>query len=275
MKKLYFGTAGVPISAKRDDSKEGVRRISELGLDAMELEFVQGVRLSLEGAEAIDELRKKLDVKLTAHGPYYINLNAVEPHKVIASRNHILSAARVGWRAGAVGVVFHAAFYLKQPADKVYRRVKKELKGLVKSLRAEDNEILLRPETTGKGSQFGTLQELIKMSEDVPGVMPCLDFSHMHARQNGGLGFEDFKTMLSDLEAALGRTSLDNIHIHLSGIEYTEKGERRHTTLEDSDFLYEDVLKALKEFDVKGIVICESPILEDDAIVLKEFYEGL
>jgi deoxyribonuclease-4 len=275
MDGLYFGTAGVPISAKRDESIEGVRRIHELDLDSMELEFVQGVRMKVEAADEINKLRQELDVKLTAHGPYWINLNAVEPHKVINSRNYIMQTARVGGRAGAWSIVFHAAFYLKQPADKVYKRVKDELKALVKDLRDEGNEIWLRPETTGKGSQFGTLQEIIKLSQDIEGVLPCIDFSHMHARQNGGLDYNDFKKMLEELEEGCGRTALDNMHIHISGIEYTEKGERKHLPLADSDFKYEEVLKALKEFSAKGCVVCESPILEKDAIKLKEAYKSL
>jgi deoxyribonuclease-4 len=275
MDTLYFGTSGIPLSSKRDDSREGVRRISELDLDAMELEFVQGVRIKSEMADEIFEIQKELDIKLTAHGPYWINLNAKEPHKVLNSRNYILQSARIGKRCGAWSVVFHAAFYLKQPVKKVYTRVKKEIKGLVKTLRDEDNEIWLRPETTGKGSQFGTLEELIALSEEIEGVLPCMDFSHIHARGGGGLDYNDFKEMLTKLEDGLGRLALDNMHIHLSGIEYTAKGERRHLPIDDSDFKYQEVLKALKEFDAKGIVVCESPELENDARILKDAYEAL
>ena len=275
MDKLYFGTAGIPASTKKDDSREGIRRIHELDLDAMELEFVQGVRINEKTADEILEIQKELDVKLTAHGPYWINLNAVEPHKVLNSRNHILKSARIGGRCGAWSVVFHAAFYLKQPADKVYKRVKTEIKNLVKTLRDEGNEIWLRPETTGKGTQFGTLDEIIKLSEDIDGVLPCTDFSHMHARANGGFEYDEFMHQLAKLENRLGRHALDNMHIHLSGIEYTEKGEKRHLPLEDSDFEYKDILKALKDFNARGIVVCESPVLEDDARVLKNYYTSL
>jgi deoxyribonuclease-4 len=275
MEKLFFGTSGIPHQSKKQDSRDGIRCIAELGLDAMELEFVQGVRIKEEMADEVDEVRKELDVKLTAHGPYWINLNAVEDYKVINSRNHILNSARIGKRCGAWSVVFHAAFYLKQPAEKVYKRVKKEMKGLVKTLRDEGCELWLRPETTGKGSQFGTLDELIRLSEDVEGVLPCTDFSHMHARGNGGLEYDDYTTMLAKLENRLGRNALDNMHIHMSGIEYTEKGEKKHLPIKDSDFEYNDVLKALKDFDAKGIVVCESPELEYDAIKLKNAFGAM
>ena len=82
MEWLHFGTSGVPHSAKRNDSISGVKRIRELGLDAMELEFVQGVRLPAKDADVINGLQEELGVKLTAHGPYWINLNAEEAYKV-------------------------------------------------------------------------------------------------------------------------------------------------------------------------------------------------
>jgi deoxyribonuclease-4 len=275
MDKLYFGTSGIPLSSPKDDSREGIKRIAELDLDAMELEFVQGVRIKADMADEIFEIQKDTGVKLTAHGPYWINLNAKEPHKVLNSRNHILNSARIGKRCGAWSVVFHAAFYLKQPEDKVYKRVKDELKGLRKILDDEDNDIWLRPETTGKGTQFGTLDEIMKLSEDIEGILPCTDFSHMQARKNKVLEFEDYRKMLSKLEKKLGRKVLDNMHIHLSGIEYGPKGEKRHLPLEESNFKYEEILRALKEFKAKGIVVCESPELENDAVILKNTYEAL
>lgn len=275
MDELYFGTSGIPHAAKKDDSKEGIRCISELELDAMELEFVQGVRVNEKLADEIFDVQNELGVKLTAHGPYWINLNAVEPHKVVNSRNHILKSARIGDRCGAWSVVFHAAFYLKQPHERVYKRVKDEIKGLVKTLRDEGNGIWLRPETTGKASQFGTLDELISLSQELEGVLPCTDFSHIHARENGGLEYDNFMAYLAKMENQLGRDALDNMHIHLSGIDYTDKGEKKHLPIDDSDFLYKDILKALKDFDAKGIVVCESPELERDAIKLKDYYKSL
>jgi deoxyribonuclease-4 len=241
----------------------------------MELEFVQGVRIKEDIADEVNQVRNELDVKLTAHGPYWINLNAVEDYKVVNSRNHILNSARIGKRCGAWSVVFHAAFYLKQPAEKVYKRVKKEMEALVKTLRDEGNDIWLRPETTGKGTQFGTLDELITLSEEVEGVLPCVDFSHIHARDGGGLEYNDFAVMLGVIEARLGKEALENMHIHMSGIEYTDKGEKKHLPIDESDFEYNEVLKALRDFNAKGIVVCESPELEYDAIKLKDAYMAL
>ncbi len=65
------------------------------------------------------------------------------------------------------------------------------------------------------------------------------------------------------------------MHIHLSGIHYSEKGERNHLPFEESDFNYIACLKAFKDFNINGCIICESPILEKDALLLKNSYYEL
>ena len=73
----------------------------------------------------------------------------------------------------------------------------------------------------------------------------------------------------------LGQIALNNFHAHIAGIEYGAKGEKKHLNLEESDFNYKDLLKAFKTFDVKGAVVCESPNIEDDAKLLKDYYLSL
>jgi len=65
------------------------------------------------------------------------------------------------------------------------------------------------------------------------------------------------------------------MHIHLSGIKYSQHGELGHLNLRESDLRYVELLKALKELEVKGLVICESPNLEDDALLLQKTYNSL
>ena len=147
---------------------------------------------------------------------------------------------------------------------------------IVSDLRSEKNNIWVRPETTGKATQFGSIDELLQLSSEVDHVLPCIDFSHLHARTNGKINtYKEFKEILEKSEAMLGKEFLKNLHCHVSGIKYSEKGERNHLILEESDFNYKDLLKALKEFDCNGIIICESPNIEDDALLLKKTFEEL
>jgi len=71
------------------------------------------------------------------------------------------------------------------------------------------------------------------------------------------------------------KTELKRMHIHMSGIEFNKGGEKRHLTLKGSKFKYREVLKVLKDFNVKGVVISESPIDEEDALLLKKEFENI
>jgi deoxyribonuclease-4 len=274
--KLLFGTAGVPVSAKLRSTEAGIERIAELGLGCMEVEFVQGVKMSPQVAVSVGELAAKKKVVLTAHGPYFINLNAVEPEKVHMSKERILQTARIAALFGARSITFHAAFYLKSTAAETYAVVKKRLQEVVNTLRREGNKVTISPEVTGKPSQFGTLEEILQLGSEIEGVAPCLDFSHWHARTGKANSYQEFLNILDQIERKLGRQALDNMHIHLSGIAYGNKGEIKHLMLPDSDFQYAELLKALKERKAKGVVICESvPYLEQDALLLQQTYHTL
>jgi len=274
--ELLFGTAGVPVSAKLRSTEAGIERIAELGLGCMEVEFVQGVRMSPEFAVSVGELAARKKVMLTAHGPYFINLNAVEPDKIHMSKERILQTARIAALFGARSITFHAAFYLKSTPAETYTTVKRHLEDIVNILRNEGNKVTISPEVTGKPSQFGTLEEILQLSSEVEGVAFCLDFSHWHARTGKANSYQEFLDILDQIESKLGRQALDNMHIHLSGIAYGKKGEIKHLMLPDSDFQYAELLKALKERKAKGVIISESvPYLENDALLLQQTYRAL
>lgn len=273
--KLIFGTAGVPRSTKASNSVAGIARVRELGLDCMELEFVQGVRMSEKVAVNVLEAARRENIALSVHAPYYINLNSSEEEKLKASMERIYQAARIGSLCGAESIVMHAAFYQKSSREAAYQNVSKALSELAGRLRDESIDAVLRPETMGKRAQFGTLDEVLSLSEEIEGVMPCLDFSHLHAREGKENSYPEFTSILSKVEDALGKEGLANMHMHVSGIEYDRNGEKKHLTLKESDFNYPELMKALKEFEVKGLVICESPIMEEDALLLKRTYAEL
>ena len=276
MTGLLFGTAGVPHSAELPQSTaDGIRRIAELGLGCMEIEFVQGVRMSEATARMVAEAANKEGVKLTAHAPYYINLNSHEPEKITASQNRLLQTARIGSICGVASIAFHAAFYLGDPPEITYGMVKKYLLEVIDRLQQENIRVWLRPEVMGKPSQFGTIEEILTLCTEIEGVAPCIDFSHWHARTREFNSYPEFASVLERIKERLGRAALDNMHIHTSGIAFGEKGERKHLNLKESDFQYTELLKALKDYDAKGALICESPNLEEDAMLMQEYYNSL
>lgn len=276
MDKLYFLTAGVPLRAGTKGYEKGFEIHDELGLDGLELEFVHGVRISDKSREQVGNAVKNNGKIITAHAPFYVNLNAREEEKVEASVQRIIETAMVTNELGGYSITFHAGFYLNQDAELVYNKIRTQIKTIVDSLNKVGNRIWIRPETTGKASQWGDLAEIIRLSKEFDTVLPCVDFSHIHARYNGYWNtYDEFASIFEQIGNELGCEALDNFHAHIAGIEYTAKGEKKHLNLEESDFNYKDLLKAFKDFNIKGAVVCESPNIEDDAKLLKDYYQSL
>lgn len=276
MDRLIFGVTGVPSDAKRPTSQAGIERVRELGLGCMELAWVRGVKLGERAALEIEATAVENGIRLSAHGAYYINLNADDPAIGSRSRERILKGARMGKLCGISGLVFHAASYMKRDHEEVYRVVKEALEEIGETLRQEGNPVTLRPETTGKPSYFGDLDELLRLSSEVEGVAPCIDFAHLHARSGGACNsYDAFASVLDQIGSELGREALDDMHIHVAGIQYTDKGEQKHLMLDDSDLKYRELLRALADFEVKGLVICESPDPAPDALLLQREYAAL
>ncbi len=278
MNNLLFGTCGIPLSTneKCRSTLTGIQQVRALGLDAMELEFVQSVNIKLEKAPEIRKTAEQNNVALTCHGQYFINLASVEQNKIKASIQRIINAATVADACGAYSMTFHPAFYQKQDPKKVYEAVKKQMKEVMQEVSDAGLKIWIRPETTGKPTQFGDLKELCTLSAEFDHVLPCIDFAHLHARTAGKLNTtEEFHEILSFYEKTLGKNALKEMHIHMAGINYSEKGEKNHLPLKESDMNYKDLLKTLHAFGCCGILICESPNIEDDALLMKKYWTGL
>ena len=271
--KLQFGTAGIPTVAKGLGTEEGIKKVKELGLEAMELEFVHSVNIKPEKAPLIKETAEKNDVILTCHGSYYINLNAQDKAKLEASKNRLVKCAEVSGLCGARSIAFHPGFYLKMDKEPVYNNVKKALKQVVERLQDKGFKIWFAPETTGKHTQFGNLDEIIKLSQDIEQVHPCIDYAHLRARdlKNDKKGFSE---VLEKIEKELGKKALRNMHIQFAGVNFSEKGELNHLELKDSDLNYAEMVETWKDFKIAGVAISESPNIEKDAILLKKVYNG-
>lgn len=274
-KRLLFGTGGAPLSSRPFTTEGGIEKIRELGLGCMEVEFVRGVKMSSRSALAAGKIAANLNVRLSAHAPYYINLNAREERKVAASREYILQTARIASSMGGKSIAFHAAFYMGDTPAAVFAAVQENIERIIAQLKEDGVSIYIRPEIMGKSSQFGTLDEILELSARIPGVAPVIDFAHWHARTGKANSYDEFAAVLKTVEGKLGRDALDNMHIHVSGIQYGQKGEIRHLNLDDSDFRYLELMKALNDYDVGGLLICESPNLEDDARRMQQEYMEL
>jgi deoxyribonuclease-4 len=230
----------------------------------MEVEFVQGVRMGNDLAKAAGKKAKDLGVLLSIHAPYFINL--CNPAKVGESQKRILDSCERGHHMGAKFVAFHPGYYGSLTKEQAYDYVKKACAEMAEKVRANGWNVLLGLETTGKHSQFGTLEECIKICREVKGCSTVIDFAHLYAKQGGKI---DYKYILDSISAL----KPSHVHCHFSNIEFTMKGERRHLVLDHSppfEPLAKEILK--QHFDMT--IICESPALEQDALRMKKIFEN-
>lgn len=273
-KRLLFGTAGVPLSTPAASTLAAIGHIQQLGLDCLEVEFVKGTRMGNDTAREIGRRAESLGIRLSVHAPYYINLNSPEPGKRLASQERLISSARLANLLGASSVVIHPGYYGQDPPDKAYKAIKSGLENVLAILRSEKNPVTLRPETMGRRSQFGSLDETLTLCRELDGLLPCLDFSHIHARDQGENSYRYFQKILRKVEKKLGRRAIEDLHVHVAGILYGDKGEIRHLDLRRSDFNYDSWVQVINDVGGAGLVVCESPNLEKDALMLKRLYES-
>lgn len=278
MSIFRFGTVGSPIStpAKPGGSIGAILRLRSLDLNALELGWVRSVRVSETKCAEIKRTSLEQDVSISVHAPYYINFNADE-NEWPKSRQRLMDAAKFGFLAGATDIVFHPGSYFGQSPDHVLRTVLHRLEDVIRELSEEKVQVTLRPETMGKSAMLGSLEDTLIMSKEFKEVQPCLDFAHLHARPgNGSMNTtEEWKKLLDTYANSLGQNALSSLHIHLSGIEYSEKGEKNHLPLLDSDFNIQELFIALHEYSCAGRILCESPAMENDALLMKHMWSEL
>lgn len=277
--KIRFGTVGSPSSTPKPGTPAAIEHIRRLGLDHLEIAWVQSVRVSDETCAEIKAAAEKYNVTLSIHAPYYINLNSQTVDLMAKSDERLLAAARKGYLAGARDIIFHPGSYHQQPEEQVYERAKEKLLEITGILREEGVDVNLRPETMGKSAMFGNLDEVVQLSRDVPGVLPCLDWAHLHARTGDGSfnSYEEFSAALDKVKAVLGEEGLHNLHFHLSGIAYGPKGEKNHIPLNEADIRYRDLLQAFVDYGVQATAAVEAPepFHVTDAMVFQSTYRRL
>ena len=240
---------------------KGIRKVARMKLDCMEVEFTYGVRMSLEVAPEVGVLAKAKGITLSVHAPYYINLASDEKEKIVASKQRILDSCERAAALGAQNVVFHAGFYQKKTADRTYALIKKAILEIQKKISKNKWKVQLCPEVTGKPSQFGSVEELLKLMKET-GCGICVDFAHMYARYQGDI---DYVKILKKLPK--------KFHAHFSGIEYGPKGERKH--LKTTKKFFAPLAEALLKSKRNVTLICESPQPYKDAAMMKRVVTAL
>lgn len=273
-----FGPAGVPgaFIEKKAVLADVPKLLREEGLDAFEYQAVRwGARpqIKMENAEELSLKAGENDVWLTLHGSYFINFCG-KREVVEASKNRLIACATAAEWMKAHVVVFHPGFYGERTSKEALEDCSEALVDVAEKMKMLGIEkVKLGPEIMGRLSQFGSLDEILSLCEEVDQTQPVIDWAHIHARERGRLKtVDDFRKVVEEIEKRLGTDAAVNMHCHFAKIEFTEKGEKRHHTMNETEYGPDFTLLArvIAEFKLKPIIISESPILDVDAIKMRD-----
>ncbi|MCD6491445.1 MAG: TIM barrel protein [Candidatus Korarchaeota archaeon] len=275
-KKIHFGPAGKPRNFK-GTMGEVPAELKRLKLDALEIEQVRRINISKEAAEKIREEAKKNKIILSLHAPYAINFASEKENVIEDSKKRLLDALRLAHWLNARIVVFHPGYYGKRSPQEALKLLIEGLKSVYKNAKKEGLSPLIGPETMGKLSQLGSLDEIIEVVKEIPQSAPVIDFAHLFARTKGKIRERrDYEKILSLIEDELGSKYLDGLHIHFSKMEYGDKGERKHLPFgQKAGPPFLPLAELLIDYGIEATIISESPLLEEDAIVMQRIVNGV
>jgi len=273
-----FGPAGVPplfrvIGAKLSDVPGLLR---EEGLDAFEYEAVrwgQKPQIRQQDAEKLGLEAEKNDVLLSLHGSYFINFCG-RKEIVEASKRRLIACAVASQWMGAYVVVFHPGFYGRVEKSYAFKNCIAAIRDVIEGMNSLGiQKVKLGPETMGRIFQLGSLDEILTICEEVEQTQLVIDWSHLHARNHGRFRkVDDFRAVVEEAEKRLGTEAVKNMHCHFSKIEYTDKGERRHHILDEARYGpdFQMLAEVIAEFNLRPVIICETPILDIDAMKMRD-----
>ena len=272
MNEIFLGSAGIPISTKGASTIDGIKRIKELQLNAFEIEFVRSIYLNEKTAEEAGQVAKENEVRLSVHSPYYINLCSKDAKVIKESEERILKSLEIGEIAGADAVAVHVAYYSGLTPEQAYEKLKENVLNILDKMKSKgikNNKFGL--ETMGKSSQFGSLDEIIKLCKDVGSrqLVPYIDWGHLFVRGKGRIDYGEAFDKLKVLK-------LEHINSHFEGVGKNKKGEfvDVHTPINNHP-PFESLAKEIIKRKLSITIISESPILEVDSLKMKRIIEHL
>ena len=264
---IRIGQAGIPLSCKGRTNKDGIVYTKEiLDLNAIEIQFVRGLYvMSEEEALFINEYAKENDIEVHVHAPYYLNL-AGDDEELDMSFEKVLNSADMANQMGAKTIVIHPGFYGDLSEKKTMKKIIKNSKKIISSMKKEKIKTKLAIETMGKQKVFGSLDEVIEVCSNVKDALPIIDLGHIHARGDGCLkereDFEQIFTKLAPLK-------LKHYIMHVTGVLYENGNESYHVPIKKGDMPINPLIELILDKNYNVTLISESPLLEHDAMYLR------
>ena len=260
-------------------TEQSAEFVKNRGLDCFEYSFGRGVRMSEDKAISIGEAFQAAGVEISVHAPYFINFANPDDEMAAKSYGYVLDSAKMLKLMGGKRVVFHPAAQGKVSREEAVARTEERLKILRDYIYLNNlQDLIFCPETMGKLAQIGTVEEITRFCKIDPVYLPCIDFGHINAREQGSLKtVEDYKSRLQYMIDELGYEKMKHFHMHFSKIMYSAKGEIKHLTFEDEVYgpEFAPLAIALKELKLEPYIVSESAGTQaEDALEMKKMYFG-
>ena len=278
---IKFGPSGTPEDFMLDTTYKGTvdmpKYVRAMGLDCFEYSFGRGVNLGEAKAREIADAFREADVEISVHAPYFINFANPDPDKIDKSCGYIVDSLVAAGLMGARRCVFHPGSPLKRDRDSAVSDMQRNVAMLAERLHAMGlDDYMVCPETMGKVNQLGTVEEIADLCRIDPIFVPCVDFGHVNAREQGSLKtVDDFKRVVDVFARVLDWERVKNMHVHFSKIEYTAMGEKCHLTMDDTVYgpEFEPLAEVLVEYGMTPYIVSESAGTQGrDAARMKEIY---
>ena len=277
-RKLRFGPAGKPLKYK-GKSEEVPRFLHELGLDAYEYQAVRGVKISEDKAKTLAQFAKEFDVELSLHAPYYINLCSTKESVIVSSVQRLIASMKAAKLMNASIVVFHPGYYGSLSPEEALSVCISSMNKVIEYAKSEGvSNVYLSPETMGKIKQLGSLDEILSLCESVENTIPTIDWAHLHARGKGAIKTkDDYLKVLCEIEKRLGSEVVKSLHMHFTKVSFSDSGEVKHYPLSAVDYGpdFKYLAELIVEYGYCFTIISESPLLEEDALLMKNMVKKL
>jgi len=279
---IRFGPSGNSESFYEQGYKSSVKMpgwLKNMGLNAYEYQCSKGVKIGKEIAKTLGDQAAENDIFLSIHAPYYINMSSVELEKRVNSKRHIMETLQAAKWMNAKRIVIHTGSCSKVSREWALKTAIGVLKETICEADAMGySNIAICPEVLGKMNQLGSLEEILELCKIDERLIPTIDFGHLHARGMGSLkSIEDFEEVIANIENILGYERLKIMHVHFSRIEFTHGGEKKHWSLEDTQYGpdFEPLAEIISKKKLEPVIICESrDCMAEDAQKLKSIYEN-
>jgi deoxyribonuclease-4 len=260
----------IEIVRRKGDKEEVVSNLDEPVKKGDHLvTLTSGIARSYAELRGLKEMADELDVSLSIHTPYYMDLVG-DGELCFRSMDSIKWGGIMAKELGATVVVTHMGLYGDASPKVAQKKIVERMTELTKWYKKHGIGVPIGLELSGRQEIFGSIGEVVKICHDVSGTVPVVNFAHYHARENGMLREpKDFDELLDKLADHID----GGFYAHFSGVEHEAGNEKRFTSIKKGDLRFEPLAEAIVDRNQPITIISGSPLLEHDAMYMKVILE--